>query len=203
MIFDRTRAGEMAAFMAGAEAVARQDAALALYEAGGRHLLSDAARSTLRDGIDRGVRSLLGLPAVDLALEAGVRGARRIAGSAGTDLVQVGGARLAKAVTKDSALAATRSVGAGMGRAAGAALVIDGAIGAFEAVRRYRRGELGAVRAIGHVCRCAAKGAVASAAGVGLGAAAVALTGGLAAPVVFGVGFLGTLGVRAGLDAVA
>lgn len=202
MLFNRTRTAEMTAFVAGREAVARQGAALALYEAGGKRLLSDSARETLREGLDRGVRSMLGSSIVDLFVDAGVRSAKRLAGSAGTDLVQAGGAALAKGA-RGTALTATRSIGAGMGRAAGAALVIDGAVGAVDAVRKLRRGEIGRRQALGHVCRCAAKGAVASAAGVGLGAAAVVLTGGLAAPVVFGVGFLGTLGVRASLDALA
>lgn len=202
MIHDPTRRGELAAALAGAEALARYDAAVVLYEAGGRHLLSQTARDTLRELLDRGVNALIGSPVMDLAIAASANGARELSSAADTELMQASGTQIVKQISRKTALAATKSVGAGMGRAAGVAMVVDGATSAVEAVRRYRQGEVTGLRAVGHVCRSASKGAVASAAGVGLAAAAVALTGGLGAPVVFGVGFLGTLGVRAGLDAV-
>ena len=74
--------------------------------------------------------------------------------------------------------------------------MIDGAVASFEAIVAVRNGSSDKKTAVKHVAKEATTGAIARGAGVLLGAGLVALTGGIAAPVVFAVGALGSIGTK-------
>ena len=77
--------------------------------------------------------------------------------------------------------------------------MVDGAFATVESVVRVRAGTMDKNEAVSHVVKEAATGAAATGAGVLLGAGLVALTGGVAAPVVFAVGALGSIGAKRAL----
>jgi len=106
---------------------------------------------------------------------------------------------LVRTAGKTAAQLAVRELAKGVGRAAGVGLLIDGVFGATQAVRHYRRGELSKGQACLHVVKEAGTGAIACAAGVLVASAAVAVTGGLAAPVLVGLAAGGSLVTKIGL----
>jgi hypothetical protein len=95
-----------------------------------------------------------------------------------------------------AARAAGKQILKGAGKAAGIGLVIDGALASVEAVSAVRGGAMDRKQAVTYVATEAATGAVATGAGVLLGAGLVALTGGIAAPVVFATSALGAIGAK-------
>ena len=95
-----------------------------------------------------------------------------------------------------AARAAGKEILKGASKAAGLGLVIDGAVASVEAVVAVRSGSMDRKSAAEYVAKEAATGAVATGAGVLLGAGLVALTGGVAAPVVFAVGAIGSIGTK-------
>ncbi len=114
------------------------------------------------------------------ASAAPVTAAREVARSVGANAVRVAGKELLK----------------GAGKAAGIGFLFDGAVAGFEAVVAVRNGSSDRASAVKHVAKEATTGAVATGAGVLLGAGLVALTGGVAAPVVFAVGAIGSIGAK-------
>ena len=74
--------------------------------------------------------------------------------------------------------------------------MLDGAVAGVEAIIAVRNGSTDKKSAVIHVAKEATTGAIATGAGVLLGAGLVALTGGIAAPVVFAVGALGSIGTK-------
>ena len=91
---------------------------------------------------------------------------------------------------------AAKQVLKGAGKAAGIGFVIDGAVAGFEAIVALRNGSTDRKTAIRHVATEATTGAIATGTGVLIGASLVALTGGIAAPVVFAVGAVGSIGTK-------
>jgi hypothetical protein len=102
-------------------------------------------------------------------------------------------------VVKGSARLAARRIATGAGKAAGIGFVLDGAIATVEGVIAVRNGSMDVDGAMKHVAKEATTGAVATGAGVLLGAGLVALTGGVAAPVAFAVGAVGAIGTKRAL----
>lgn len=102
----------------------------------------------------------------------------------------------ARAVSVQVARSAARPVLRGASRAAAIGFVVDGAVAGIEAVIAVRNGTTDRDTAMRHVAKEAASGAVATGAGVLAGAALVALTGGIAAPVVFAVSAAGSIGAK-------
>lgn len=165
------------ASIAGGEAVAVGSAANVLFEAGGKKVLSEGSRRVLREVVTRGVGR---------TLEAG-RGAAQLASGV---------------VTKEVAKTAGREVAKGIGRAAALGLAFDAVLGTIEGVIAVRRGNKTVRQAVEHAGKEAGTGAIASAGGVAAATALVALTGGLAAPVVFGVGAVSAITIKLGLSSL-
>lgn len=175
--------------IAGSGAARLVAASSALFEAGGKHLLDEGARSMVRQVAEKSAESALALTAGPLVGQAAILGKKPIAMLANT-------AKAAKAVGPVAAKVAGKELLKGAGRAAGIGLAIDGAVAGVEAIAAVRAGTMDSREAAGYVAKEAATGAVATGAGVLLGASLVALTGGVAAPVVFAVGALGSIGTK-------
>ncbi len=163
--------------IAGGEAVVVRNAAEVLFAAGGHKVLSEGSQRVLRE---------VAVKAVGRTLEAG-RSAAQLA---------------SVVVTKEVAKSAGREVVKGVGRAAALGLAFDAVIGTVEGVVAYRGGKKTAREAIVHAGTEAGTGALASAGGVIAAAALISLTGGLAAPVVFGVGAATSIGLKLGLSSL-
>ena len=176
------------AAVAGGNAAKLIGSATAIFEAGGKHILSPASQSAVRAIAERGAVNALAVATGPL-LPPGLTPTKLI-GS---------GARAAGAVVKGGARIAAREIAKGAGKAAGIGFVLDGAIAAVEGVRAMRAGTMDKDQAVKHVVTEAATGAVATGTGVLLGAGLVALTGGAAAPVVFAVGAIGAIGTKRAL----
>lgn len=176
------------AAVAGGHAAKLIGSATALFEAGGKKLLSESAQSTVRSIAERGAASALAAatgPLLPPGLTPG-----RLLGS---------GARAAGAVVRGGARVAAREIVRGATRAAGIGLVIDGAVATVEGVLAMRAGRMDKDGLVRHVVTEAATGAAATGAGVLAGAGLVALTGGAAAPVVFAVGAVSAIGTKRAL----
>lgn len=187
------------ALVSGAEAVAIRGAAHVLFEAGGRKLLPVAAQRALRATLEREAARLM-MGASGLLKEgAGV------AKSAANVLEAKGGASAAvtaaKAAAAPTARIAAQEVMRGIGRAAGAGALIDGAWGTAEAIYRVRKRTMTPREAVVHVAKEASTGAAATAAGAAAAAAVVTVTGGLAVPAVFVVGAAASIATKLGLNA--
>lgn len=162
---------------------------LALFEAGGKHVLDEGAKSLVRSAAEKGAESALAVAAGPLLGPASVIAKKPIAMLAQSP-------KAARAVAPIAARTAGRELLKGAGKAAGVGFVIDGAVAGVEAVVAVRNGSMNQESAVKYVAKEAATGAVATGAGVLLGASLVALTGGVAAPVVFAVGALGSIGTK-------
>ncbi|MGD0528716.1 MAG: hypothetical protein ABSE49_26505, partial [Polyangiaceae bacterium] len=78
---------------------------------------------------------------------------------------------------------------------------VDGGWATVEAVKGVRAGEMTQKQAAVHVAREAGTGALATAAGTATAALLVAVTGGIAAPALFAVAAVTSIGAKMGLDA--
>jgi hypothetical protein len=175
------------AMIAGGCAAHVMPASAALFEAGGRRLLDPGAQTLMRTSAQRGAehafRNVAG-PLLGRATMARLPG------------MLTSAADVTSAAGPVGARAAAKEVLAGTGRASGFAFVIDGAIASLEAVVAVRSGLMDRKGAALHMARAAATGAASTGAGVLLGASMVALTGGVAARVVFAVAAFGAVGAK-------
>lgn len=183
------------ASVAGSGAVRVASSALTLFHAGGRKILGTTAQAALRAAAERGAARAMS-PVIEAATalpqlgRAGAKNALATPGSAG--LATTG----ARAVSGALARTAAREVLRGASRAAAIGFVVDGAIAGVEAVIAVRNGSAERDKALVHVAKEAASGAIATGAGVLVGAGLVAVTGGLATPVVFAASAAGSIGVK-------
>jgi len=182
--FDAVRAA-----VAGGGAAGTIGPAVALFEAGGKLLLDEGAKSAVRRIAEKSAESALALATGPL-----LGPATAFANKPVLALANVG--KAARATGPVVARAAGREILKGAGKAAGLGFMIDGAIASVEAVAAVRAGTIDSRSAAGYVAIEAATGAAATGAGVLLGATLVALTGGMATPVVFAVGALGSMGTK-------
>lgn len=162
------------------ESLGVTDAAKALYEKGGKRVLSDELQDVVRAGAELKSQDTLcrmGIESVDLPVPS-------------TSVVKE---------TPKGVGSASKQVARGMGRAAGIGAAIDGGLAAVEAALAYQRGEMTAKQALVHVGKEAATGGIAGAAGVALAAGTVALVGTLSAPAVAALSVLGSLATKTGL----
>jgi hypothetical protein len=184
-----TRLGEaLRAAVAGGQAAKLIGSATAIFKAGGNKLLSEAAQSSLRAAVEKGAEKAIAT-ATGALLPSGLSPAKLI-GS---------GARATTAVVTGGARAAAREIAKGAGKAAGIGFALDGAIATVEGVVAVRAGTMDRNAAVKHVAKEATTGAIATGAGVLLGTGLVALTGGVAAPVAFAVGAIGSIGAKRAL----
>jgi hypothetical protein len=200
-----TIADSLRAALAGGEAAKLVASSAALFEAGGKHVLSASTQKAVREVAQRGASR-----AIAMATGPVLEGAAELAGKPLAALGTKAGAamglkssvaatatkELAKGAGKEAIRAAGREVLKGAGKAAGIGFVLDGAVAGFEAVVAVRNGSSDKKTAAKYVAKEATTGAIATGAGVLLGAGLVALTGGIAAPVVFAVGAVGSIGTK-------
>ncbi|HVH42272.1 MAG TPA: hypothetical protein VM925_08000 [Labilithrix sp.] len=182
-------ASGLRAVMAGSAATHVIASSVALFEAGGKLLLDESAQSFVRKAAEQGAEKALAFAAGPLLGPATMFAKKPIG-------MLAGAGKAARAVVPVAARAAGKEILKGAGKAAGIGLVIDGAVASIEAVVAVRNGSMDTKGAATYVAKEAATGAVATGAGVLLGAGLVALTGGIAAPVVFAVGALGSIGAK-------
>ena len=185
----RTVGQALRSVIAGGAAAHLITSSVTLFEAGGKLLLDEGARSALRSAAEKGAESALALAAGPLLGPATVLAKKPIG-----MLAHAGST--AKAIAPHAVRAAGKEILKGAGKAAGVGLLIDGAVASVEAVAAVRNGSMDRRNAATYVAKEAATGAGATGAGVLLGAGLVALTGGMAAPVVFAVGARGSLGTK-------
>lgn len=193
------------AALAGGEAARLIASSAALFEAGGKHLLSEGAKHAVREVAERGAARAIAMTTGPILESAGSLAAKPIiamttkAGAA-LGLKQTAGVAASSAVAKGLGKQAMRMAGKqvlkGAGKAAGIGFVLDGAFAGVEAIIAVRNGSTDKRTAAIHVAKEATTGAIATGAGVLLGASLVALTGGIGAPVVFAVGALGSIGAK-------
>lgn len=173
---------------AGLSAMAAREAAETLFHAGGSALLGEATRDALRTGAQEAVARSLGTA---LPGSAGV--VRTLLGTVGLT-----GAKAA--VAKGAAVSAAKRAARSLGASAAVGVVVDGALGAAEGVRRVRAGAATKREACVHALKEAGKGGLASAAGTAAAVGLVALTGPVAPAALFVVGVAGAGGARVLLD---
>lgn len=193
--------------VAGVEAVAVLTAAGALFRAGGHRVLPAGAREVVQEVTGQAAQRFVAAapkmmlagtaaaPASAAATGLGASAAPALARAA-TSMAPEGALLARGALAKTVARAAGREVAKGVGRAAAVGLVLDGVIGGAEAIVAYRRGRITRREAYVHTATEALTGAAATGAGVALAAGAVAVTGGLGAPVVFAVAAAGAIGTK-------
>lgn len=177
------------AVIAGGGAARAIASGVTLFEAGGKLLLDESAKSVLRSAAEKGAESALALAAGPLMGPATMIAKKPLAMLATTG-------KAARAVGPVIARSAGKEILKGAGKAAGVGLLIDGAVAGVEAVVAVRNGSMDRKDAVSYVAKEAATGAVATGAGVLLGATLVVLTGGVATPVVFAIGALGSIGTK-------
>ena len=187
------------AAVAGGEAARLIASSAKLFEAGGKHVLSAGAQEVVKKAAERGATSAV-LMATGPVLESAAGMARGM-DAAATALslgakTAKGAKTLAVGAGKQAFRIASKEVLKGAGKAAGIGFLIDGAVAGFEAVMAVKNGSTDRVSAAKYVAKEATTGALATGAGVLVGAGLVALTGGVAAPVVFAVGAVSSLGTK-------
>jgi hypothetical protein len=198
-------AHSLRAAIAGGEAAKLILSSAVLFEAGGKLFLSEGAKRAVREVAERGASRAIAMTTSPILASAGSLAAKpvialsRQAGAA-LGLKSSAGGSAAGAMVKGASKQAMRLAGKqvlkGAGKAAGIGFVLDGAVAGVEAIVAVRNGSTDRRSAAIHVAKEATTGAIATGAGVLLGAGIVALTGGLATPVVFAVGALGSIGTK-------
>lgn len=197
-------AHSLRAAIAGGEAAKLILSSKVLFEAGGKRVLSEGAQLAVREVAERGAARAIAMATSPILASAGSLAAKpviAITGKAGATLglkssVSGAASAMAKGAGKQAMRVAGTQVLKGAGKAAGIGFVLDGAIAGVEAIVAVRNGSADRRTAAIHVAKEATTGAIATGAGVLLGASIVALTGGLATPVVFAVGALGSIGTK-------
>ncbi len=180
---------------AGVNAAKVVGAAGTLFEAGGKHVLSESAKQAVRTAAHAGAARALTAASEPLFAPVAMLGKAPVAalteGAAATTVKAA-----AKTLGRTAATAAAKEIAKGAGKAAGIGFAVDGAVATVEAVMAVKKGTLDKKAAVKHVAKEATTGGLATGAGVLLGAGLVALTGGVAAPVVFAVSALGAIGTK-------
>lgn len=175
--------------VAGAGATQLLSSSVALFEAGGKLVLDSGAQSFVRNAAEKGAEKALAFAAGPLLGPAKMFANKPIG-------LLASASKAVRASAPVAARVAGRQLLKGAGKAAGIGFVIDGAVAGVEAASAVRSGSMDRKDAATYVAKEAATGAIATGAGVLLGAGLVALTGGVAAPVVFAVGALGSIGTK-------
>ncbi len=171
--------------VAGSGAASVRAAAQALFDAGGNKVLPVVVQRAVRSTVERQASRLLtGAGLLEHASAAG-------------RFVEKSRARTA---ILHGARAAGRQVFRSVGAAAAVGALVDGGFATVEAVKSVRAGSMTQNQAVVHVAREAGTGALATAAGTATAALLVAMTGGIAAPALFAVAAVVSIGAKMGLD---
>jgi hypothetical protein len=171
--------------VAGSGGASVRAAAQALFDAGGNKVLPVVVQRAVRSTVERQASRLLtGAGLLEHASAAG-------------RLIEKSRARTA---ILHGARAAGRQVFRSVGAAAAVGALVDGGFATVEAVKSVRAGSMTQNQAVVHVAREAGTGALATAAGTATAALLVAMTGGIAAPALFAVAAVVSIGAKMGLD---
>ncbi len=192
-------ADSLRGLLAGGEAARLLDASVRFFEAGGKYVLSASAQKVVREVAERGAKGAIRIattPTIGAAtgLALGASGAK-VALTLGAK-AKDGARAVAVGASKEAMRTASKEMLKGAGKAAGIGFLLDGAVASVEAAIAVRNGSTDKKTAIHYVAKEAVTGAIATGAGVLLGASLVALTGGIGAPVVFAVGAAGSIGAK-------
>ena len=169
-------------------------ASAAIFAAAGKDVLSASAQQAVRNVAERVAKGALAsvtgpILASATRLAEGIRSAEAAVRADGPRSVVIGAGKLAvRGAGKEILKGAVKSASIGF--------MLDGAMATIDAVVAVRNGSSTTRSALKYVTKEAATGAIAAGAGVLLGASLVALTGGVAVPVVFAVGALGSIGAK-------
>ncbi len=195
-------ADSLRAAIAGGEAAKLLALSARVFDAGGKHVLSASAQKAVRLVAEQGAARAIAIatgPVLESAsgLAMGMGGAKAVVSIGKKALGASDAVRsVAMGAGKQAMRSASKEILKGAGKAASIGFVLDGAIATFEAIVAVRNGSSDKKTAVVYVAKEATTGAVATGVGVLLGAGLVALTGGIAAPVVFAVGALGSIGMK-------
>jgi hypothetical protein len=171
--------------VAGSGGASVRVAAQALFDAGGNKVLPVVVQRAVRSTVERQASRLLtGAGLLEHASAAG----RLMEGNT-THAAVLHGAR-----------AAGRQIFRSIGAAAAVGAFVDGGWATVQAVKGVRAGSMSEKEAVVHVAREAGTGALATAAGTATAALLVAMTGGIAAPALFAVAAVVSMGAKMGLD---
>jgi hypothetical protein len=177
--------------VAGSGASSLREAAQTLFEAGGRTVLPAVVQRALRSTVEQEASRLLSGVGV---LQQSASAAGRVVEGSATSVV--------RATATQGVRAAGRQVLRSVGTAAAAGALVDGGWAAVQAITRVRAGSMSQKEAMMHVAQEAGTGAAATAAGTAAAALLVVMTGGVAAPALFMVAAVASLGAKMGLDAL-
>jgi hypothetical protein len=195
--FDAVGVGDsLRAAIAGGEAARVLASSTALFEAGGKLVLSAAAKHAVREVAERGAASAIAVATGPVLGSLTTKPLLTLSAKALGAPVASATRQVALGVGKQALRAASKEILKGAGKAAGIGFVLDGAIATYEAVIAVRNGSSDKKTAVKHVAKEATTGAIATGTGVLLGVGLVALTGGIGAPVVFAVGALSSIGTK-------
>jgi len=171
--------------VAGSGGASVRAAATALFDAGGNKVLPVVVQRAVRSTVERQASRLLtGAGLLEQASAAG----RLMEGNT------------ARTVVLHGARAAGRQVFRTIGAAAAVGALVDGGFATMQAMRGVRAGSMTQKEAVVHVAQEAGTGALATAAGTATAALLVAMTGGIAAPALFAVAAVVSMGAKMGLD---
>jgi hypothetical protein len=171
--------------VAGSGGASVRAAAQALFDAGGNKVLPVVIQRAVRSTVERQASRLLtGAGLLEHASAAG----RLMEGNT------------ARTAVLHGARAAGRQVFRSVGAAAAVGALVDGGWATMQAVKGVRAGSMTQKEAVVHVAREAGTGALATAAGTATAALLVAVTGGIAAPALFAVAAVASIGAKMGLD---
>jgi len=172
------------------------DVGSALYELGGKAVLSEPVKTLVKEGLAEQAPALvqkLGGQVGAKVLEAAGKEAAKEA----TEIVLSEGAKeLAKAGVRTSAMAGARVLG-GAG-ALGA--IVEGGASAIVNGRKYANGEISGAECAKRVGKDTAIGGVSAAVGTGAAIVVVAVTGPVSVPIALGVTLVASAGARFGLQ---
>ena len=163
--------------VAAREGVSLTRAALALYRAGGAKVLGPATQAAIRSAAETASGNALG--------------------SCVATLLRDGATHIAKTAPRETAKGVGRALLRGVGGAAVFGLAIDGAFATYDAVRGVRAGRMTRQRAIEHVGKEAATGALAAAAGTLACVGLVAVAGPVSVPALVVCGAGASFGAKA------
>jgi hypothetical protein len=183
----RSVADALDAVIAGGRAAQIMSLSVSLFEAGGKSLLREGTRALVRSVAERRAQDAFGYAVGPLLGPTSL---------ASTSSMLSAAVDTAASAAPLAARMAAKEVLKGAGRAGGFGLVVDGAVASLDAVVAIRDGSMDKKSASLHVMKEAATGALATGAGVLLGAGMVALTGGAAGTLVFAIGAFGAMGTK-------
>jgi hypothetical protein len=171
-----------------------------MFGAAGSRLLGAATRASLAGTVL--LRSATPLRQVTELLSEGVAAAELSGAATAANAGRVAGGQLTRGAGRQLLKTSAKQVAKGMARAAAVGAVVDGVVGAGEALYKISKGEMAPRNAWRHIAKETGTGAAATAAGVGLVAAVVTLVGPIGAGTTVVLAGGGSVATKLGLNAI-